>query len=72
MVDQDRCPQIRKMWPRHPCPASIHLSCTKTTNIDDDASVLLIGGPLTALKEWLERARIVDGAVSAASIAGDT
>ncbi|MDX8499016.1 site-specific integrase [Mesorhizobium sp. VK4C] len=48
--------------PRLPC-LSIHLGRTKTTDSDDEASVLLIGRPVAALKEWLERARIVEGAV---------
>ena len=42
---------------------SINLSRTKTTDSDDDASVLLIGRPVIALKEWLEQAGIGEGAV---------
>jgi len=48
--------------PRLPC-LSINLARTKTTDSDDDATVLLIGRPVTALTEWLERANINEGAV---------
>lgn len=45
-----------------PC-LSIHLGRTKTTQADTDAFVLLIGRPVSALKDWLARAGIADGAV---------
>jgi site-specific recombinase XerD len=48
--------------PRLPCMA-ISLGRTKTAQADDDARVLLIGPPVTALREWLERADIKKGAV---------
>ncbi len=48
--------------PKLPC-AKIHLGRTKTTEADDDASVLLIGRPVVVLREWLERAGIAEGAV---------
>jgi integrase len=48
--------------PTLPC-VTIHLGRTKTTEADDDPSVLLIGRPALALTEWLERAGISEGAV---------
>jgi integrase len=42
---------------------SIRLGHTKTTTSDDDAHVLLIGQPVTALKQWLADAGIKDGPV---------
>ena len=45
-----------------PC-LSLQLGRTKTTEADSDAYVLLIGAPVLALKTWLERAGISDGAV---------
>jgi len=45
-----------------PC-MKIHLGRTKTTEADDDAFVLLIGRPVTALKRWINNANIKDGAV---------
>lgn len=45
-----------------PC-LSIHLGRTKTTQADTDAFVLLIGRPVSALKGWLARAGITEGAV---------
>lgn len=64
LVEQDPVPAD----PDHPdvallpC-ASIHLGRTKTTQADDGASVLLIGRPLSTLKDWLARAGITEGAV---------
>ncbi|MFC5508591.1 tyrosine-type recombinase/integrase [Bosea massiliensis] len=48
--------------PRLPCMA-IALGRTKNTQADDDARVLLIGAPVTALREWIERADVKKGAV---------
>jgi site-specific recombinase XerD len=48
--------------PRLPCMA-IALGRTKTAQAADDARVLLIGPPVAALREWLERADIKTGAV---------
>jgi integrase len=42
---------------------SIRLGRTKTTNVDDDEQVLLIGRPVTALKRWLAEAGINDGPI---------
>ncbi len=49
-------------FPRLPCMA-IALGRTKTAQADDDARVLLIGPPVAALREWIERADINKGAV---------
>jgi integrase len=64
LIEQDAVPIDPKVSdaPRLPC-LSISLGRTKTTDSDDDASVLLIGRPVAALKEWLQRAHIADGAV---------
>jgi len=64
LVEQDPVPADPKDpdAPHLPC-LSINLSRTKTTDSDDAATVLLIGRPVTALKEWLERANITEGAV---------
>lgn len=64
LVKQDPVPADPKNpdAPRLPC-LSINLSRTKTTDSDDDATVLLIGRPVTALREWLERSHITEGAV---------
>jgi integrase len=48
--------------PRLPCMA-IALGRTKTTQSDEDARVLLIGAPVAALREWIERANIKKGSV---------
>ncbi|MGE0282574.1 MAG: site-specific integrase [Rhizobiaceae bacterium] len=45
-----------------PC-LEIRLGRTKTTEADDDASVLLIGRPVLALQQWLEQAAITEGAI---------
>ncbi|MER9312248.1 site-specific integrase [Mesorhizobium australicum] len=45
-----------------PC-MSIRLGRTKTTQADSDAFVLLVGRPVLALKDWLARAGISEGAV---------
>ena len=51
-----------KTSPPLPCLA-ITLGRTKTTAADDDATVLLIGRPVDALKEWIFRADIEKGPV---------
>lgn len=48
--------------PRLPCMA-IALGRTKNTQADDDARALLIGAPVTAMREWIERADVKKGAV---------
>lgn len=48
--------------PKLPC-LKIRLGRTKTTQADSDAFVLLVGRPVLALKEWLSRAGITEGAV---------
>ncbi|MER8522948.1 tyrosine-type recombinase/integrase [Mesorhizobium sp. M1076] len=48
--------------PKLPC-LKIRLGRTKTTQADGDAFVLLVGRPVLALKDWLERAGISEGAV---------
>jgi integrase len=45
-----------------PC-LEIRLGRTKTTEADDDPSVLLIGLPVLTLQEWLERSGITESAV---------
>ncbi|SFU19346.1 Phage integrase family protein [Mesorhizobium sp. YR577] len=45
-----------------PCLA-IKLGRTKTTAADADAFVLLVGRPVLALKDWIARAGIFEGAV---------
>lgn len=48
--------------PLLPC-LSIRLGRTKTTDQDDDATALLIGRPVEALKRWLQEAGIESGPV---------
>ncbi|AZO82103.1 MULTISPECIES: tyrosine-type recombinase/integrase [unclassified Bosea (in: a-proteobacteria)] len=48
--------------PRLPCLA-IALGKTKTAAADEDARVLIVGPPVVALRDWLERANISKGAV---------
>ncbi|WP_430702117.1 tyrosine-type recombinase/integrase [Mesorhizobium captivum] len=45
-----------------PC-IRIELGRTKTTQADDDASVLIVGKPVFALQEWLDGAGIAEGAI---------
>ncbi len=64
LVDQDPVPVDPKEpdGPKLPC-TTIQLGRTKTTEADMDAVVLLVGRPVTALREWLARAKITEGAV---------
>lgn len=64
LIDQDPVPAVPMdpESPLLPC-LRIGLSRTKTTEADDDAFVLLVGRPVVALREWLERAGITEGAV---------
>lgn len=64
LADEDpvRADPFEKNSPPLPC-LSIRLGRTKTTAVDDDAHVLLIGRPVTALKRWLAEAQIEDGPV---------
>lgn len=64
LVDEDPVPTDPKI-PDSPMLAclSIHLGRTKTTDIEDDATVLLIGRPVVALKAWLASAGIDAGPV---------
>jgi len=48
--------------PRLPCLA-ITLGRTKTAAADEDSRVLIIGRPVEALREWLERVNLNKGAV---------
>ncbi|MDX3806515.1 MAG: tyrosine-type recombinase/integrase [Bosea sp. (in: a-proteobacteria)] len=48
--------------PTLPCLA-IQLGRTKTGDADDESRVLLIGPPVDALREWLERANIKKGPI---------
>ncbi|UGA49068.1 site-specific integrase (plasmid) [Bradyrhizobium quebecense] len=48
--------------PTLPCVA-IQLGRTKTGNADDEGRVLLVGPPVEALREWLERADISQGPI---------
>jgi site-specific recombinase XerC len=64
LVEQEAVPADPKdpESPKLPCLA-IRLGRTKTTAADTEASVLLVGRPVLALREWLERAGIFEGAV---------
>lgn len=64
LVDEDPVPADPKDpdGPKLPC-AKIQLGRTKTTEADADAVVLLVGRPVLALQEWLERANISEGAI---------
>jgi integrase len=64
LVDEDPVPADPKDpdGPKLLC-AKIQLGRTKTTEADADAMVLLVGRPVTALRDWLERAGITEGAV---------
>jgi len=43
---------------------TIPLGRTKTTSVDDDEHVVLFGRPVTALRQWLEQAKIEAGPAS--------
>lgn len=64
LVEQDPVPADPKKAdsPLLPCML-IHLGRTKTTTVEDDASVVLIGRPVNALKFWLLQAGIDTGPV---------
>ena len=55
--------------PKSPCLA-IQLGRTKTGDADEAGRVLLVGPPVEALREWLDRADITKGPISGPSIAG--
>jgi integrase len=64
LVDEAPVPTVPNTpnSPFLPC-LSIMLGRTKTDGADDDRRVLLVGRPVEALKEWLERADITKGSV---------
>jgi integrase len=64
LVDQDFVPAdpADAESERLPCLA-LRLGRTKTTEADQDATALLVGQPVVTLKQWLERAKIREGAV---------
>jgi hypothetical protein len=49
--------------PTPPCLA-IQLGRTKTGDVDEEGRVILVGPPVEALREWLERAGIKTGRIS--------
>ncbi|WP_421361751.1 tyrosine-type recombinase/integrase, partial [Agrobacterium rosae] len=51
-----------ELSPLLPC-LTIHLGRTKTTSADDDEHAVLIGRLVTAIKQWLELAKIEAGPV---------
>lgn len=64
LVEQDPVPINPKNPDGNTLPClKIRLGRTKTTGADDDAFVLLVGRPVLALRDWLERAKISEGAV---------
>lgn len=64
LVDEDPVPVDLKDPDSPKLPSlKIRLGRTKTTQADSDAFVLLVGRPVLALKGWLERAGIREGAV---------
>lgn len=62
LVDEEPVPADPKNTgsPLLPC-MTLQLGRTKTTTIEDQASVVLIGRPVTALKLWIETSGINDG-----------
>ncbi|RWI31455.1 MAG: integrase [Mesorhizobium sp.] len=64
IIEEDPVPTDPKAPDGEKLPClSIRLGRTKTTQADSDAFVLLVGRPVLALKGWLERAGIREGAV---------
>lgn len=64
LIDEDPVPVDPKVPDGQKLPCTkIQLGRTKTTEADEDAMVLLVGRPVTALREWLEEAKIIEGAV---------
>ncbi|MER9643207.1 site-specific integrase [Mesorhizobium sp. M0239] len=64
LVEEDPVPADPKASGGDTLPClRIRLGRTKTTQADSDAFVLLVGRPVLALKDWLERAAITEGAV---------
>jgi integrase len=64
LVEEDPVPADPKAPEGEKLPClKIRLGRTKTTQADSDAFVLLVGRPVLALKDWLERAGIGEGAV---------
>lgn len=64
LIEEDPAPADPRApdGPKLPC-TTIQLGRTKTTEADTDAVVLLVGRPVMALQEWLERANISEGAI---------
>ncbi|MCG5486293.1 MAG: site-specific integrase [Sinorhizobium meliloti] len=62
--DEDPVPLDPKDPDSTPLPSlTIHLGRTKTTDAGDDASVVLIGRPVLALRKWLAAASIQAGPI---------
>ena len=61
LVDEEPVPQDPRdpNSPKLPCQ-TLHLGRTKTTDAADDATVVLIGRPVAALKHWLNAAAAID------------
>ena len=62
LLDEDPVPSTDTNKPSLPC-LTLHLGRTKTTTADDADTVVLIGRPVTALKSWLQKARITSGPI---------
>jgi integrase len=64
LVEQEPVPEDlgNPDGPQLPC-LRINLNRTKSTQADDGAFALLVGRPVLALKDWLQRSAIKDGAV---------
>lgn len=62
LEEEPPVPSIPPIQTPLPCRA-IRLGPTKTTSADDEGKALLVGPPVAALKEWLERADIAKGPV---------
>jgi integrase len=64
LIDEEavRADPTNNNSPSLPC-LTIRLGRTKTTTVDDDAHVVLIGRPVLALKHWLAEAKIDTGPV---------